>query len=363
MSPDRRRPALALLVAIVLGSAGPGSAALHAQVPPLVPSSSTTTTTPPPTDTTTSPSGSDFSSGADPAPADAPDAKGDGAPAPVGGIRVPAEAQRIIGSVVRTRANNNGALLDSLARLQALGLSEAESFRVGLGRFPIAGPANYSHDWLFPRYGPGFRFHLGTDVFAAHGTPVRAPVDGVVRSANNSLGGLSVKVVMPDATYFYLAHLSGLVDGFVDGMPVRTGDIVGYVGNSGNARSTPPHVHVGIYPLGGAPVDPKPILDGFIAEAQGRVPAITAAYEASRPAPTATTGAEAEVLPAVPAPDLRPTLATGLLHSLTSGSAEAWPLDALYLASANAVTGPRALLDSAVADVVASIDWSSRSAP
>ncbi len=50
-------------------------------------------------------------------------------------------------------------------------------------------------------------------------------------------------------------------------------------------------------------------------------------------------------------------LATGLLHPLTSGSARAWPLDALYLATANAVTGPRALIDRTVADLVADLDW------
>ena len=45
-----------------------------------------------------------------------------------------------------------------------------------------------------------------------YGTPVRAPVDGVAHSATDGLGGLTVKVFMPDGTYFYLAHLSGLVE-------------------------------------------------------------------------------------------------------------------------------------------------------
>ena len=96
---------------------------------------------------------------------------------------MPAEAQRIINSVRRTRPNNNSHLLAELTQLEALGLPQAEAYRIGLGRFPIAGPARYSHDWLYPRYGPGFRFHLGTDVVAAYGTPVRAPVDGVVATA------------------------------------------------------------------------------------------------------------------------------------------------------------------------------------
>ena len=213
----------------------------EAQVPPVLDPTTTTTTAPaePPTTPTSAPSGSDLSEGADKAPAGAQDAGGDGTSAPASGIRVPPEAQRIINSVRRTRANDNSRLLAQLTQLEALGLPQDEAYRIGLGRFPIAGPARYSHDWLYPRYGPGFRFHLGTDVMAAHGTPVRAPVDGVAHSSSSALGGLAVKVVMPDRTYFYLAHLSGLVDGFVNGMPVATGDIVGYVGDSGNAPAVP----------------------------------------------------------------------------------------------------------------------------
>ncbi len=327
--------------------------ALRAQVPPLL---STTTTTAPPASTTSTaaPSGDDFSDGASEAPAGAEDAKGDGAAAPAGGIDVPPAAQRIIDSVPRSGPSDNSALLASLAVLEDLGLSESEMLRVGLGRFPIAGRAHYTHDWLFPRYGPGFRFHLGTDVFAAYGTPVRAPVDGVAQSGNGGLGGLTVKVVMPDRTYFYLAHLSGLVDGFANGMAVRTGDIVGYVGDSGNARGGAPHLHIGIYPHGGPPVDPKPFLDHFIAEAQSRVPAIVDAYERARPP-----GGAAELAPLEARRRLRPMLATELLRELSAGAA-AWPVELLYLAGTSTVSGPRLLVDLAVADVVTGIDWAAR---
>ena len=339
----------ALLVAAVVVAPG-----LAAQVPPLVPSTTTTTTT-----TTTpsrdhepsSPSGADLAGRSSQAPAGAEDPGGDGAPAPAGGIRVPPEAQRIISSVRRSAPNGSAPLVDALAALRDLGLSEAEALRVGMGRFPIAGPARYSHDWLFPRYGPGFRFHLGTDVFAAHGTPVRAPVDGIARSANGGLGGLTVKIFMPDGTYFYLAHLSALVDGFAQDMPVRTGDIVGYVGDSGNARGGAPHLHIGIYPRGGPPVDPKPILDQFLAEARARVPALVEAYRAARrPAsvPPVSIAEERRVL--------RPMLATELLHPLASRSG-AWPVALLYLTGP---TGSRVLLDQALEDVVASIDWAGR---
>jgi murein DD-endopeptidase MepM/ murein hydrolase activator NlpD len=312
MRSELRRRAAWLASAVVAAGAVLAGPAV-AQVPPVIggETTTTTTTTPPPQPSSpppSQPSGSDFSGG-EQAPAGAQDAGGDGAPAPSGGIRVPPEAQRIIDSVARTGASSSDALLEALAPVEALGLPRDEVLRLGMGRFPIAGPARYSHDWLYPRYGPGFRFHLGTDVFAPYGTPVRAPVDGVAKSANGGLGGLTVKVFMPDGTYFYLAHLSGLVDGFVDGMAVKTGDIVGYVGDSGNARGTSPHLHIGIYPRGGPAVDPKPILDGFLQEAMDRVPALIEAVEASRPAP-----APAEV-EAVPGPIAEgPTLLRPMLH-------------------------------------------------
>jgi murein DD-endopeptidase MepM/ murein hydrolase activator NlpD len=328
----------------------------EAQVPPVGQTTTTTTSPATTTSTTTSPppSGQGLASTSDTAPAGAQDAGGDGAAAPTGGIVVPPEAQRIINSVKRSGPSSDGALVGMLSQLQSLGLSEAESYRVGMGRFPIAGLANYTHDWLYPRYGPGFRFHLGTDIFAAYGTPVRAPVDGVARTATGGLGGLTVKVVMPDGTYFYLAHLSGLVAGFVEGMPVATGDVVGYVGDSGNARGGAPHLHLGIYPRGGPPIDPKPILDQFLAEAQARIPELVAALQASQPVTPA--GAP---IPAAEPRVLRPLVATDVERPFASGGAR-MPWALLYLVGANPFDGPRALVDLALTDLVAEIDWTTR---
>lgn len=344
---------MAVVVAVVAVSVvAPRS---QAQVTPGVDSPGTTAPASTTTSTARPPSGDEFS-GSSQAPAGATDA-GDGTAEPKGGIKVPPEAQKIISSVKRSRPNNTSRLLSMLPELQALGISEAEAHRVGMGRFPIAGPAHFSHDWLYPRYGPGFRFHLGCDIFAPYGTPVRAPVDGVARAATDSLGGLTVKVVMPDGTYFYLAHLAGLVAGFSDGMPVATGDIVGYVGDSGNARGGAPHLHLGIYPRGGAPVDPKPILDRFLAEAEARIPEVVAALREAQAAQAraadATSGAGAD------SRRLRPMLATGVLHSFTAGGANL-PAELLYLVGANPIDGPRALVDLAVSNLMDDIDWFAR---
>jgi murein DD-endopeptidase MepM/ murein hydrolase activator NlpD len=354
MVKDRRRAAAALLLAAVSAAgllAAPVSEAQQDPVGDLF----TTTTQPATTATTATPTTA--VAPAQEAPAGAEDPQGDGAPAPEQGIVVPPEAQKIIDSVKRTGSNSNGPLLTALDELVRLGMPQDEAYRVGLGRFPIAGAARYSHDWLYPRYGPGFRFHLGTDVFAEHGTPVRAPVDGVAMSGQDPLGGLSVKVQMADRTYFYLAHLSGLVAGFTEGMAVRTGDIVGYVGDSGNAKGGSPHVHVGVYPKGGAAVDPKPILDQFLEEALANVPKLVAAWTAAHPdsppvaVPALPVDAEARLL--------RPTLGTQLLHPYASGG-DGWTPAVLYVLGVDPAAGAGYLLQSSLDALAAEIDWSER---
>jgi murein DD-endopeptidase MepM/ murein hydrolase activator NlpD len=331
----------------------------------------TTTPTPPSSQPSEQPQSGPAPPPPGPAPSQAP-AGGD-APPPDGGDStspplpsstargIPPEAQAIMDSIQRSPANNSQALYDAvISQLVPLGLSEQEAIRIGFGRFPIAGVANFVHDWYFPRWGPGFRFHMGTDVFAAHGTPVRAPVDGTVTSGSGSLGGLFVKVFQPDGTYFYMAHLSGLVEGFQNGMAVKTGDIVGYVGNSGNARTTPPHVHLGIYTAGRDATDPKPILDQMLADALAALPGVVEQVKAQRgdapvPAPTAT----AEPTARVP----RSLLASSLLRSLVDERA-AGSLDTAVLLEAvgNPSSAGLAVAEAEASQLAASIDWDARAA-
>jgi len=288
--------------------------------------------------------------GADQAP---PEGGGDGQ-APAGGPRrVPPEAQAIIDSIKRSPANNSKALYAAVQELVELGLTEQEAIRIGFGRFPVAGVANFVHDWYFPRWGPGFRFHLGTDVFADYGTPLRSPVDGTATAGSGALGGLYVKIFQPDGSYFYLAHMSGLLEGFENGMQVRTGDIVGYVGNSGNARSTPPHVHLGVYTAAGEATDPKPLLDQMLADAQAALPGIIEQVRARRPV----------VEPAAPpAPRVpRSLLASSLLRPVIDGRSVAG-LDAAVLLEAvgNPSSGGLAVAEAEAGRVAASIDWEAR---
>jgi peptidoglycan LD-endopeptidase LytH len=120
--------------------------------------------------------------------------------------------------------------------------------------FPVAGGAKYSHDWHNPR-GGGTRQHEGIDLFANKGTPAVASTGGVVHSIDyGNLGGNYVKIKAPDGSIHYYAHLDKYANISV-GQKVRPGMVIGYVGNTGNARSTPPHLHYGIY-VGGKAVDP-----------------------------------------------------------------------------------------------------------
>jgi murein DD-endopeptidase MepM/ murein hydrolase activator NlpD len=146
------------------------------------------------------------------------------------------------------------------------------------GRFPVAGVASWSDDWLFPRHVPSFHVHEGTDVFAPFGTDVRSPAAGTATTSNGSIGGLSVKVTQADGTYWYLAHLSEVL--ITDGQAVTPGTLVGRVGDSGNAKGGAAHVHVEVHPGGGDPIDPKGPLDQAYAEALAAAPARVAYYRA-----------------------------------------------------------------------------------
>jgi murein DD-endopeptidase MepM/ murein hydrolase activator NlpD len=120
---------------------------------------------------------------------------------------------------------------------------------------PVRGGASFIDSWGFPR--SGGRSHKGVDMFAARGTPVVAVVDGRIKFSSNSLGGLSTHLYADNGTVYYYTHLDGHPSNISSGQRVAKGTIVGFVGNSGNARYTSPHNHFEIRPNGKA-VNPYP---------------------------------------------------------------------------------------------------------
>ena len=125
--------------------------------------------------------------------------------------------------------------------------------------FPVAGKGNTAIQsfWGNARDG-GKRSHEGIDIFAKRGTPVIAAVDGrVSRTGNRGLGGKQVWLregMFGNSLYY--AHLDSIIA--QHGQQVKVGDTLGLIGNTGNAKTTPPHLHFGIY-RGGA-INPLPFV-------------------------------------------------------------------------------------------------------
>lgn len=92
------------------------------------------------------------------------------------------------------------------------------------------------------------RSHEGTDIFAAEGTPVYSATPGYVqRIGSNPVGGNIVSVIGGGGVRYYYAHLSGFAEDLQEGQYVTPETLLGYVGNTGNAALTPPHLHLGVY--------------------------------------------------------------------------------------------------------------------
>ena len=128
--------------------------------------------------------------------------------------------------------------------------------------FPVEG---HDSESIHSRFGAardgGQRSHRGVDIFARRGTPVLAASAGRVnRVRDTRIGGKVVWVRDPvrNASVYY-AHLDSQY--VRDDQQVEAGDTVGFVGNTGNARTTPPHLHFGLYRRGEGAVDPFPYID------------------------------------------------------------------------------------------------------
>lgn len=124
--------------------------------------------------------------------------------------------------------------------------------------FPVQGSCSFTDTWQAPR--SGGRLHIGVDITAATGKALYAVVDGVISqvTAGGSLSGNALKLAQADGTYFFYAHLDSFAAGIGLGTPVRAGQIIGYVGATGNAGG--PHLHFEVHPFGGDAVNPYPVV-------------------------------------------------------------------------------------------------------
>jgi len=137
---------------------------------------------------------------------------------------------------------------------------------------PVVGirPYELSNSWGASRDG-GKRKHRGIDIFAPKGTGVVAVADGIVSYIGDQpKGGHCLWLTTESGTSFYYAHLDRWAAGLFEGMEVRTGDLLGYVGNTGNAIHTPSHLHFAVNE-NDEMVNPFPILTKAVVVKRARV--------------------------------------------------------------------------------------------
>jgi peptidoglycan hydrolase-like protein with peptidoglycan-binding domain len=134
---------------------------------------------------------------------------------------------------------------------------------VALEAKPVQGPCYYGDTWHAAR--SSGRVHLGVDIVAKEGNELYAVATGTISKIytveNDPLTGNGVRVARPDGTYFFYGHMSAFAPGLAVGTPVTAGQVIGYVGHTGNAGVS--HLHLEVHPGGGSAVNPYPIVKAF----------------------------------------------------------------------------------------------------
>jgi peptidoglycan LD-endopeptidase LytH len=148
-------------------------------------------------------------------------------------------------------------------------VDDIQRLRLRVLAVPVEGryPADVSNSFLEGR--SGGRQHNAADIMAPRGTLVLSADDGVIRRlSRNALGGITIYATDPEERFvYYYAHLDGYVPDLRVDQRVQRGDVLGYVGTTGNAPPNAPHLHFQIMRLSdrdrlwdGVPIDPKPFL-------------------------------------------------------------------------------------------------------
>jgi murein DD-endopeptidase MepM/ murein hydrolase activator NlpD len=129
---------------------------------------------------------------------------------------------------------------------------------------PVEAPCHYRDTFGAPRDG-GARVHLGVDIIADEGQDLYAVVPGTITkiwvASQEPRVGNGVRITMPDGTYFFYGHMQRVAPGIQVGTQVTAGQLLGWVGETGNAGI--PHLHLEIHPQGGAAVNPTPYVDHY----------------------------------------------------------------------------------------------------
>ena len=177
-------------------------------------------------------------------------------------LREQAAARRVAAAALSSAVFSSGEPSSGAPSSGALGGPVQGAYAGPPAVCPVGPVHSFTDTWHAAR--SGGRKHQGTDVFAPHGSPAYAVVDGVVdKWSGGGLGGIALWLRGDDGTRYYYAHNAANVAPV--GTRVRAGELVAYVGNTGNAETTPPHIHFEAHPRGGPAHNPHPWLAAICA--------------------------------------------------------------------------------------------------
>ena len=159
-------------------------------------------------------------------------------------IRAPSdETPRKARPVIVTRPDGEGGTvpLDMRPMLS----SDSAYFRAHPLMVPVEGVAPAELTDTYHQARSGGRIHMATDILAMRGTPVLAAAPGrIIKLANGGAGGITIYVADASGRYLhYYAHLMGYAPNVKEGLALREGDVIGFVGTTGNAPPNTPHLH------------------------------------------------------------------------------------------------------------------------
>ena len=135
--------------------------------------------------------------------------------------------------------------------------------------FPVRGTVEFTDTFGAYRADVKGHRHEGNDIFAKMGTPIVAVLAGTIEYSTYGIGGNNARLTDAAGDYFYYAHMVRFAAGLKTGDHVAKGQVIGYVGETGDAAGTSPHCHFEIHPGGGAAIDPYPYLQAWRAAAAG----------------------------------------------------------------------------------------------
>lgn len=180
-------------------------------------------------------------------------------------IRPPNDAEAKLPAVVVTTPEGRRAPVRP--EIKPMAGSDSAYFRAYPLMVPVEGIEPRSLRDTFNEVRSGSRIHMATDILAMRGTPVLSASDGrIVKLASGGAGGITIYVADASGRYLhYYAHLEGYAPGVRDGLQVREGQVIGFVGTTGNAPPNTPHLHYQVMKSdkdywNGTPIDVRPFM-------------------------------------------------------------------------------------------------------